>query len=130
MLHANFKKQATNKFYIKINNDYNPDLFTDELALSINTKNGLVIVTGCSHSGILNILEKIAKDTNAENMYALLGGLHLASTGEEEVKQIAEKIKQYNVHSLAISHCTGNKLAKYLAKTQVFDFNVGDCFSC
>ena len=62
--------------------------------------------------------------------YAILGGLHLASTSDEEIKQIAEKINPYHVHTLGISHYTGNKLAKYLGKSQAIDFNVGDCFSC
>lgn len=127
-LHANFKKQVVGDFYLRITNGYIPDVFTDELVLSINTKNGLVIVTGCAHSGIINIIEKVIEDTGTRTIYALLGGFHLVDLHQEEVKLIAEKINHYHINKIGISHCTGNKLAKYLSESQVFDFNVGDCF--
>ena len=128
-LHVNFKKQEPNDFYLKIDNNYTSDVFNDELVLSLNTNNGLIIVSGCSHSGIINIIEKVIGDDRTKNIYAFLGGFHLANLSQEKVKIIAEKISHYHINMIGISHCTGNKLAGYLNGSRVFDFNVGDCFN-
>ncbi len=128
MIHVNFKKRDLTNFYLKTNHSYVHDVFTDELALSINTNNGLVIISGCSHSGIVNIIEKVIEDRKTNNIYALLGGFHLANQTEEEVKRIAEKINHYHISMIGISHCTGDKLANYLNESRVFNFNAGDSF--
>ena len=120
-LHVNFKKQVVGDFYLRTNNNYIHDAFTDELALSINTNNGLVIVTGCAHSGIINIIEKVLEDNGTRVIYALLGGLHLVNLPQKEVKLIAEKINSYHINMIGISHCTGDKLAQYLSESQVFN---------
>lgn len=129
-LHVGFTKPQPNVFYLKTDHNYTPDLFTDEVALSINTSKGLVIVTGCAHSGIINIIEKIIADNKATNIYALLGGFHLSDLTQKELEPIAEKINHYHINMIGISHCTGNKLAKYLKGSQIFDFNIGDHFIC
>ena len=72
-LHVNFKKQVVGDFYLRTNNNYIHDVFTDELALSINTNNGLVIVTGCAHSGIINIIEKVIEDSETRTIYPKFG---------------------------------------------------------
>ena len=127
-LHVDFKKQVVGDFYLRTNNNYIHNVFTDELALSINTNNGLVIVTGCAHSGIINIIEKVIEDNGTRTIYALLGGFHLVNLSQKEVKIIAEKINHYHIKKIGISHCTGDKLAKYLNESHVFNYNVGDCF--
>lgn len=129
-LHVDFKKPEISSFRLKVKNDYVPDLFTDELALSVNTPQGLVIVTGCAHSGIINIIEKVLADSDNKNIYALLGGFHLASLSQEATEEIAKKIENYNIKKIGISHCTGDKLAGCLTKAEVFDFNTGDLFGC
>jgi len=124
--HINFKKQEPNGFYLKIDNNYTGDIFSDELVLSLNTNNGLVIVSGCAHSGIINIIEKPIGDNRTKNIYAFLDGFHLANLSQEKVKTIAEKISHHHINIIVISHCTGNKLASYLNGSNVFNFNVGD----
>jgi 7,8-dihydropterin-6-yl-methyl-4-(beta-D-ribofuranosyl)aminobenzene 5'-phosphate synthase len=125
---VNFKKVAIDKFFIKNQDIYLPDLFTDEIAITINTKKGLVVITGCAHSGILNILDKAIEDSKTDNIYALLGGFHLSNLNETKIKEIADKINNYKINKIGISHCTGNKMEKYLANTNTFQFNVGNIF--
>ena len=129
-LHVDFKKPAPNDFYLKVDEEYVPDLFVDELVLSVNTPSGLVIVTGCAHSGIINIIDKVISDSGSEDIYALLGGFHLYDLDQEETKNIAKEISQYNISKIGISHCTGDNLAQYLPGSEVFDFNVGSQFIC
>ncbi len=129
-LHTNFKIPEPTNFYLKKGDDYTSDLFTDELALSINTKNGVIIISGCSHSGITNIIEKVLAESKTKKIHALLGGLHFFNFTQEEIKQAAKKINSYQISNLGISHCTGSKLADHLHGSQVFDFNIGDSFAC
>lgn len=127
-----FKKAASeNYFYVKppCENLYIKDSFNDELVLTINTANGLVIITGCAHSGIINIIEKCLQITGQSKIFALLGGFHLSKIEEKEVKEIAGKIDAYHIENIGISHCTGDVLAKYLTFGKVFNFNTGDEFN-
>jgi 7,8-dihydropterin-6-yl-methyl-4-(beta-D-ribofuranosyl)aminobenzene 5'-phosphate synthase len=128
-IHTGFKKEKHNDFYLKVNDNYLPDYFNDELALSIETTNGIIIVTGCAHSGIINIIDKIISDDKNKNIYAILGGFHLGNATSEKIESIAKIINNYNVNMIGISHCTGNKLAKYLKNSKVFNFNTGDIFT-
>lgn len=127
-LHMNFAKQATKDFYLQTNAGYVPDVFTDELVLSINTDNGLIIISGCAHSGIVNIIDKVIQDTGNNQIYAILGGFHLYDLTHEEVQRVASTMDNYNIKHIGISHCTGDKLSKYLSKSNIFDFNIGDDF--
>ncbi|MBU0744257.1 MAG: MBL fold metallo-hydrolase [Gammaproteobacteria bacterium] len=125
-LHVDFKKPPVTSFCLKVDDDYMPDLFFDELALSIDTPLGLVVITGCAHSGIINFIDKVIEDNKKTNIYALLGGFHLAGLNDEETKAIADQINLYKINKVGISHCTGNKLAQYLVGSEVFAFNGGD----
>ena len=129
-LHVGFNNEKVNDLFFLENDGSEYDYFADELVLSINTNDGLVIVTGCAHSGVINILDKVLSESDTKNIYALLGGFHLGELDQEEVKQIAEKIDSYHINKLGVSHCTGGKLAKYIKNSRVFDFNVGDQFVC
>ncbi len=126
---CNFQKMPYDDyFYLQQNDQMLPDFFQDEVALTIATTKGLVVITGCSHSGIINILEKIAELNQSNKVYALLGGLHLSKLDEEANKIVAEQLNQYQITNLGISHCTGDKLAKYLTPGTFFNFNTGDSF--
>jgi 7,8-dihydropterin-6-yl-methyl-4-(beta-D-ribofuranosyl)aminobenzene 5'-phosphate synthase len=123
-----FKKMPINNFFIKKNGNYLPDPFSDEIAMTINTEKGLVVITGCAHSGTLNILDKAKEVNNTDNIYALMGGFHLSGLNEEKTKEIADKINCLKIKNIGISHCTGNKLAKYLTDINVIALNSGDSF--
>lgn len=122
------KKEQKNYFYIVKNNKFVADDFADELIMTFNTNKGLVIITGCAHSGIVNIIERALAVNKTKNIYALLGGFHLSKLTEQENKQVAEKINEYNIDNIGISHCTGGLLKKHLLAKNAFNFNVGDSF--
>jgi 7,8-dihydropterin-6-yl-methyl-4-(beta-D-ribofuranosyl)aminobenzene 5'-phosphate synthase len=79
-----------------------------EQSLVIRTPKGLIIVNGCSHPGIDNIVNFV-KNHFEENIYLVLGGFHLISYSEIEVKEIIKKLKTLKVKKIAPSHCTGGK---------------------
>jgi Metal-dependent hydrolases of the beta-lactamase superfamily II len=81
MVFSNFERTndfeiLNKKFYIKKSDEYVLDDFSDEIALGIKHEKGLVIVLGCSHAGLVNILETIGKRTGMP-IYGVVGGSHL-----------------------------------------------------
>lgn len=77
-----------------------------EQALVIQTEQGLVIITGCAHPGVVAIVEK-AKDMFAAPVYLVLGGFHLGSKSESEISAILINFRQLGVQKVAPCHCTG-----------------------
>jgi 7,8-dihydropterin-6-yl-methyl-4-(beta-D-ribofuranosyl)aminobenzene 5'-phosphate synthase len=82
-----------------------------EQSLVIDTPKGLVIVTGCAHPGIVQIVSR-AKDWLKKNVYLLVGGFHLAGQTQRELQRIAGELKKLGVEKVAPSHCTGDAARK------------------
>jgi 7,8-dihydropterin-6-yl-methyl-4-(beta-D-ribofuranosyl)aminobenzene 5'-phosphate synthase len=79
-----------------------------EQSLIINTKKGLIIVTGCSHQGIVNILER-AKKLFDRPIYLVFGGFHLGGMPDAKVEEIIESFKELGVEKCGATHCTGDR---------------------
>jgi 7,8-dihydropterin-6-yl-methyl-4-(beta-D-ribofuranosyl)aminobenzene 5'-phosphate synthase len=84
-----------------------PDLLPDDTALLIETGRGLVLVTGCSHSGIVNILRHAAEVTGASRFAAVIGGMHLGQASEERIRRTLAAFDEMRVERLGPMHCTG-----------------------
>lgn len=104
--HNDFE-QRDSKFLLKIGEEYLPDDFADEIALGIITKKGLVVVVGCSHVGIINILRTISERAQVP-IYAVVGGTHLVDSGEERIRKTIEIFQEMKIQLVALSHCTGD----------------------
>lgn len=87
---------------------YEPDPFEDELFLLVQTPDGAVLVTGCSHRGIANIYEAAGVDVRA-----VVGGLHLSHESDETVREVAHLLE--GARELDVGHCTGDTAAAVLA---------------
>jgi len=79
---------------------------TPEQALVIQTAQGLVVITGCAHPGIVAIVEQ-AKDMFGEPVRLVLGGFHLGSKSEAEISAILTDFRRLEVEEVAPCHCTG-----------------------
>jgi 7,8-dihydropterin-6-yl-methyl-4-(beta-D-ribofuranosyl)aminobenzene 5'-phosphate synthase len=84
------------------------DFQTAEQALVLDTKNGLVVMTGCSHPGIVEMLNKIKSDFN-KNIYMVFGGFHLLQKSDGEMNEIISEMKSLGVVKCGATHCTGDK---------------------
>ncbi len=105
-----------------------PDPIKDDFSLVLRTKKGLVIVFGCAHSGMINILEYVRKNFKGEKIYAVLGGTHLGFASEKQFSETVKKIDEYEIEKIGVSHCTGivNAARLYLEfKERFFFANVG-----
>ncbi len=79
-----------------------------EQSLIINTKKGLIIVTGCSHQGIVNILKR-AKKLFDRPIYLVFGGFHLGGMADAKVEAIIQDFKEIGVEKCGATHCTGER---------------------
>jgi 7,8-dihydropterin-6-yl-methyl-4-(beta-D-ribofuranosyl)aminobenzene 5'-phosphate synthase len=79
-----------------------------EQSLIIKTDRGGVLITGCAHPGIVDIVEKAEKVLDKE-IYFALGGFHLMSKSENQVHQIIERFNELGVTMCGATHCTGDK---------------------
>jgi 7,8-dihydropterin-6-yl-methyl-4-(beta-D-ribofuranosyl)aminobenzene 5'-phosphate synthase len=99
-----FEAQTTN-FYFVDNGELWSDFILDDSALAIETKWGIVIVAGCSHAGICNIVEHARKVTGQERLHTVLGGFHLLAN-PVQVERTIEYFQANHVEHLYPMHCT------------------------
>lgn len=114
-------EEVNPKFFVKKEGGYEQDLFADEIALGILTEEGLVLVVGCSHAGIVNILEHVKKHLMVP-VAAVVGGTHLVEAGEARLVKTAEALKHHGVKTIAVSHCTGEAGMEFLKQEFGFGF--------
>lgn len=85
--------------------EYEDDL-TDDTAIAIKTENGLVIVTGCSHSGICNIIKYAKNVCNEDRIVDVIGGFHLLQPPEEKINKTVDYFSKLNAREVHACHCT------------------------
>lgn len=100
---------------------YCQDDFRDELALGLRTEKGLVLVVGCSHIGIVNILQTVMERTG-EQVYSVLGGTHLIEADEERLEKTMAQLRACGLSQIAVSHCTGEPGMERVEKEFGADF--------
>lgn len=88
--------------------EFYPDDIEDDQAIVINVKDkGLVVLSGCAHAGIVNTIQYAQEFTGIDQIYAVIGGFHLASATDDELKQTIDFIKSVQPKYVVPSHCTG-----------------------
>lgn len=103
------------KFVVPGDDGWLPDSLRDDLSLVLKTSRGLVVVLGCAHAGMVNILNHAIERTGDDRVYAVLGGTHLGLSPEPQLDPTLEALKRYRIRILAVSHCTGQAPAARLA---------------
>ncbi|BFH73730.1 MBL fold metallo-hydrolase [Sulfurisphaera javensis] len=100
------------------------DHLYDDAALFINSVKGLVILTGCGHSNVLNIINHAKEITGVNKIYAVLGGFHLLSSEAQHVNDVINKLSSEAV-KIGPAHCSGNLAKSLVSKDRFIDFGVG-----
>jgi 7,8-dihydropterin-6-yl-methyl-4-(beta-D-ribofuranosyl)aminobenzene 5'-phosphate synthase len=93
-----------------------PDPFQDDASLLLETDTGPMLILGCAHLGILNILEHVEEKMGIPSLHGVLGGTHLKYYGPEVIAQVIEKLEELGVDLVAVSHCTGVRATIELGK--------------
>ncbi|RYD03042.1 hypothetical protein N752_21770 [Desulforamulus aquiferis] len=94
-------------FIVKKNQEYQIDPLFDDQALFIRTPRGTVVVVGCSHSGLINILRYACEVTESKDIYAVVGGTHLVAADDGRIDLTIKALQEMKVEKMAVSHCTG-----------------------
>ena len=92
-----------------INGEWVPDACADDSALVYESKAGLVIITGCSHSGISNVVDRAVKLTGIGKVLDVIGGFHLQNADEKILDETARELKKAAPDMIHPCHCTDLK---------------------
>ena len=95
-------------------NEFVADPVIDDQSVVLDTKEGLVLITGCCHAGLLNTLEHVKRMKN-KPIRTIIGGTHMVRFSKQEVSEVADILEQqYESPNLYLNHCT-DKLPKPLS---------------
>jgi len=87
-----------------------------EQAMVLKTNNGLTVITGCAHPGILKILEKVKAKFSDKSIYFVLGGFHLMEQDRRAIEIIAENFKKMGIKKVGPTHCSGDEAREIFKK--------------
>ncbi|HEX5652561.1 MAG TPA: MBL fold metallo-hydrolase [Chitinophagaceae bacterium] len=83
------------------------DIVPEDMSLVIRTGKGLVVVSGCGHSGIINTVDYVQNNLPQQPVLAAIGGFHLLENSDEQIKWTAGQLKQSGLRYFMGAHCTG-----------------------
>ncbi|MCX8130955.1 MAG: MBL fold metallo-hydrolase [Clostridia bacterium] len=114
--------KSAEKLLVKINNSFQRDSFDHEQILAVNNGGKLVILTGCSHNGITNMIDTVKQHFPSMPVQAVIGGFHLMGfpfksiLGEPKdyIIKLGKMMNSYNIEKTYTAHCTGDKAYKIL----------------
>jgi len=87
-------------------NSFAVDTVLDEQSLVINTRDGLIVVTGCGHAGVVNTIEHVRSMFRDRPIAALVGGFHWFASGESDIVDAGDQLRKLGVSRLIGAHCT------------------------
>ena len=110
-----FEKGDANMTAIRADGEpIHPDPLKDDLSLIVESERGLILILGCAHAGMINIIEDVLEKMNRDRIYAIIGGTHLGFSSDAQFDETAKKIDQYRIEKIGVSHCTGLEKASLL----------------
>ncbi len=111
-----FEEIEPNRFFVKEDSGWQPDKLLDDQALIMNTEQGLVVILGCAHRGIINTLYHAQQLTGVKQIHMVLGGCHLIGATEERIWLTIAALRELGVQRIGVSHCTGLPAAVIIAR--------------
>jgi len=83
------------------------DTIAEDMSLVVNTNQGLVVVSGCGHAGIINTLECARSTVRNAPIHAAIGGFHLYQLDDQKLQWTAGKLREFGLRNFLGAHCTG-----------------------
>jgi 7,8-dihydropterin-6-yl-methyl-4-(beta-D-ribofuranosyl)aminobenzene 5'-phosphate synthase len=109
-----------------------PDPLSDDQALVVRTKQGLTVILGCAHSGLINTIKHVSDHLKGEQLHAIIGGTHLGFLTDDQLNNTISDLRHHDFPILGMSHCTGLKAASRLLqefKNECFFATAGTSFN-
>jgi len=112
------QEELTKGIYImKSRKEFEKHYFRDETSIYINVKDqGLVVITGCGHCGIMNTIKHGQKLTGINKIYAVIGGFHEEWNPIETIEQKVKYFEELNPKIICGMHCTGFNFNKLMSR--------------
>ena len=112
------------RFVLRTPDGFEPDAFGDEILLAVATPRGLVVLLGCSHPGLKNMLD-VVRERIRLPIYAVLGGTHLVESNEASIDKTIRYLGESGIERIGVSHCTGDSaMSRLKAANANFFHNV------
>jgi 7,8-dihydropterin-6-yl-methyl-4-(beta-D-ribofuranosyl)aminobenzene 5'-phosphate synthase len=102
--------------FIKSRDGWQPDSVLDDQGIVIKTSQGLVVIAGCVHRGLINTLYQARKITGEKKIYMVVGGTHLFHSSDERIWKTISALNEMGVQKLSTCHCTGMRANMLLAQ--------------
>jgi 7,8-dihydropterin-6-yl-methyl-4-(beta-D-ribofuranosyl)aminobenzene 5'-phosphate synthase len=100
--------------FVRVGEEWIPDPYRDDMSLVLKTVDGLVVICGCCHAGILNTLSHI-KDHFEGVITAVMGGIHLMTADKKMLDNVIHKLgERFPELAMYLNHCTGDDAIKAL----------------
>jgi len=125
-------EQFDNEYQERVLESYIHDELHDDMAMILQTEKGLIVLMGCGHSGLINTLKHAMRLTGIDNIYAVMGGMHLSRSPQEKIEKIGHNLRVINPQYIIPLHCTGFRAINYfyrLFEDRLLLFNVGNTFT-
>jgi 7,8-dihydropterin-6-yl-methyl-4-(beta-D-ribofuranosyl)aminobenzene 5'-phosphate synthase len=84
-----------------------PDPLNDDLSLMVESDKGLIVILGCAHAGMVNVLDYATETLGHKRIYAVIGGTHLGFVASEQFDATMGAIDRFEIEKIGVSHCTG-----------------------
>lgn len=109
-----FEERDPRLFLIQPDGGLAPDDFPDDQSLVMETEEGLVVIFGCAHAGMINTIRYAQTLTGQTRVRALLGGTHLDFLSPAQLEASIEELTRLDPGLVGVSHCTGQRAAARL----------------
>lgn len=103
------------RFVRKTGEGFVRDDFPDEICLTLQVRGGLIVLVGCSHPGILNMLQHV-NQTLQQPILGVFGGTHLMEADPERIQATLAALKEMGVEEIGLSHCSGETALSAIAQ--------------
>ena len=117
------------RFVLRQQGAWVQDYFQDEICLILEENGELTVIVGCSHPGILNILDTV-RERFSQPIRAVIGGTHLVKAGPERIGNTIAGIKDMGIRLLGFNHCSGEDFCRAMeedGELETVYMGVGDC---
>ncbi len=99
------------------------DPLLDDQAMFFDTSQGIVVLLGCAHAGVINTLQYVHELTDGRPIHAVMGGMHLARASRQRMDLTIGGLRQFNIERLGPAHCTS-----LAATAELWNAMPGRCF--
>ena len=119
---ADYEDAREKNHFVKLNNEYFPDMSKDEIYMILKEKSYDILVTGCSHRGIINIIKELQEKNYLWERFFLFGGLHFRAKTCEQLIKLNQELENLGVKRAFVNHCTfdNSNISKELHTMEYF----------